>query len=116
MIHARRPLFRLLAEDNDPDFLYELGAKATDDESIRRGRRILRDAAGAALAQAGLEDDPRLRGAARRSLERIANFLRSPLAQMPWMRVGNQHVLAAEPPQELISRKKAKPPESPQSF
>jgi len=96
MIHARRPLFRLLAEDNDPDFLYELGAKATDDDSIRRGRRILRDAAGAALAQAGLEDDPRLRGAARRSLERIASFLRSPLAQKPWMRVGNQHVLAAE--------------------
>jgi hypothetical protein len=96
MIHARRPLFRLLAEDNDPDFLYELSAKATDEESIRRGRRMLREAAGAALAQAGLEDDPRLRGAARRSLERIANFLRSPLAEKPWTRVGNQHVLAAE--------------------
>ena len=30
---ARRALFRLLAEDNDPGFLYELGAKAKDDDA-----------------------------------------------------------------------------------
>ena len=29
-------------------------------------------------------------------LERITSFLRGPLAQKPWIRVGNQHVLAAE--------------------
>lgn len=96
LLLARRPLFRLLAEDNDPEFLYELAGKANDEDSIRRGRTILREAAGAALAQAGYEGDPRLRGAARRVLERIAAFLRSPLAQKPWTRVGNQHVLAAE--------------------
>ena len=96
LVHARRPLFRLLAEDNDPDFLYELAGKATEEDSIRRGRMILREAAGAALAQAGLEGDPRLRGVARRVIERIAVFLRSPLAQKPWVRVGNQHVLAPE--------------------
>lgn len=93
---ARRPLFRLLAEDNAPEFLYELAGKAMDEESVRRGRMILREAAGAALAQAGFEEDPRLRGVARRVLERIAAFLRSQLAQKPWVRVGNQHVLAAE--------------------
>lgn len=96
ILHARRVLFRLLAEDNDPEFLYELGAKSTDEDLVRRGRAILREAAGAALAQAGYEDDPRLRGVARRVLERIAAFLRSPLAQKPWVRIGNQHVLAAE--------------------
>jgi hypothetical protein len=96
LIHARRPLFRLLAEDNDPEFLYELGAKAVDDESVRRGRTILREAAGAALAHAGYEEDPRLRGTARRVLERIATFLRSPFAQKPWTRIGNQHVLVPE--------------------
>jgi hypothetical protein len=94
--HSRRVLFRLLAEDIDPEFLYELGAKANDEDLIRRGRAILREAAGAALAQAGYEDDPRLRGAARRVLERVSGFLRSPLAQKPWVRIGNQHVLAAE--------------------
>ena len=96
LLHARRVLFRLLAEDNDPGFLYELAAKSSDEDLVRRGRLVLREAAGAALAQAGYEDDPRLRGVARRVLERIVNFLRSPLAQKPWIRVGNQHVLAAE--------------------
>ena len=96
LIHARRALFRLLAEDNDPEFLYELAGKNTDEEYVRRGRQILREAAGSALAQAGYEDDPRLRGVARRTLERISTFLRSPIAMKPWIRVGNQHVLAAE--------------------
>jgi hypothetical protein len=97
LIHARRVLFRLLAEDNDPAQLYELGgSKASDDDQVRRGRAILREAAGAALAQAGYEDDPRLRGLARRVLERIVTYLRSPLGQKPWIRVGNQHVLAPE--------------------
>ncbi|MEO8194929.1 MAG: hypothetical protein ABI681_13845 [Gemmatimonadales bacterium] len=94
---ARRALFRLLAEDNDPDYLYELGPKAKkDDEAVRRGRMQLREAAAAALAQAGYESDPRLRGAARRILERTDAYLHSPLAAKPWKRVGNVHVLAAE--------------------
>jgi hypothetical protein len=97
LARARRILFRLLAEDNDPDYLFELGAKnAKDEELIRRGRGILREAAGAALAQAGYEGDPRLRGAANRILERIVTYLRSPLGQKPFVRVGNQHVLPQE--------------------
>ena len=97
LVHARRVLFRLLAEDNDPSQLYELGnVKGIDDDQVRRGRAILREAAGAALAQAGYEDDPRLRGLARRVLERVVAYLRSPLGQKPWVRVGNQHVLAPE--------------------
>jgi hypothetical protein len=96
LIHARRMLFRLLAEDTDPDYLFELGGKHVDDDMARRGRAILREAAAATLAQAGYEDDPRLRGAARRIVERIVGYLRSPLAQKPFVRVGNQHVLPAE--------------------
>jgi hypothetical protein len=90
-------LFRLLAEDQDPEYLFELGGKnAADEDLARRGRAILREAAAATLAQAGYEGDPRLRGAARRIIERIAAYLRSPLAQKPFVRVGNQHVLPAE--------------------
>jgi len=97
LLHARRILFRLLAEDEDPAFLFEFGGKhAADEESLKRGRHILREAAAAALAQAGYEGDPRLRGAARRILTRMADYLRSPLAQKPFIRHGNQHVLAAE--------------------
>lgn len=97
LVRARRTLFRLLAEDDSPDFLFELGVHGVEDEDMaRRGRAILREAAAATLAQAGYEDDPRIRGAAKRIVERVAGFLRSPLAQKPFVRVGNQHVLAPE--------------------
>ena len=101
MQHARRILFRLLAEDDDPAFLFELAAKTKEDaDLIHRGRLILREAAAAALAQAGYEGDPRLRGAAHRILDRVDSYMRSPLAQKPWIRVGNKQVLSpdAAPP------------------
>lgn len=93
---TRRLLFRLLAEDEDPSFLEEMAESATDESLVRRGRLILREAAAAALAQAGYESDPRLRGAANRMIERIGAYLKSPLAQKPWIRLGNQHVLPQE--------------------
>jgi hypothetical protein len=97
LLLARRPLFRLLAEDEDPAFLFELRPKGRpDQDAIRRGRALLREAAASALAQAGYEKDPRLRGAALRMLTRLDEFLRSPLAQKPFVRAGNQHVLAPE--------------------
>jgi hypothetical protein len=95
LVHARRLLFRLLAEDEDPGYLFEL-AKGADEDMSRRGRAILREAAAATLAQAGYEGDPRLRGAARRITERVASYLRSPHAPKPFVRVGNQHVLPPE--------------------
>ncbi len=97
LIHARRVLFRLLAEDDDPEYLFEFSnGRPIDEDSAKRARAILREAAAATLAQAGYEGDPRLRGAARRILERVTAYLRSPLAQKPFIRVGNQHVLAPE--------------------
>jgi len=98
LVHARRVLFRLLAEDDDPDYLFEFAAAkgAHDEDMSRRSRAILREAAAATLAQAGYEGDPRLRGAARRIVERVSSYLRSPLAQKPFVRVGNQHVLPVE--------------------
>ena len=97
LLRARRVLFRLLAEDDDPAYLFELAEKGgSSPDAARRGRGVLREAAAAALAQAGYEGDPRLRGAARRITTRIAEYLRSPLAEKPFIRVGNQHVLPAE--------------------
>ena len=100
LLLARRLLFRLLAEDNDPAFVYELGQKTRDDDIVRRNRSLLREASAAALAQLGYENDPRLRGAARRILERTSAFLESPLGEKPWIRIGNTHVLSpdASPP------------------
>ncbi|HEX6315637.1 MAG TPA: hypothetical protein VFZ73_12295 [Gemmatimonadaceae bacterium] len=97
LVRSRRILFRLLAEDDDADQLYEFRTAAGDDpDLIHRSRVILREAAAAALAHAGYESDPRLRGAARRILTRIDAYLASPLAARPWVRVGNRQVLAAE--------------------
>lgn len=97
LVHARRLLFRLLAEDNDPSYLFELQPpKGATSEGNARNRLILRAAAAALLAQAGYEDDPRLRGAARRMIEKTGNWLRGPASQKPWVRVGNKQVLAAE--------------------
>lgn len=100
LAHARRPLFRLLSVDNDPRYLYELQPTAINPETALRGRQILREASAAALAQAGYEADPRLRGAARRILERIDAYLDSALSDKPWVRIGNRHVLSedASPP------------------
>ena len=97
LVRARRVLFRLLAEDDDADQLYEFRESCGNDpDLIHRARGILRAAAAAALAHAGYEGDPRLRGAARRMLARVDSYLTSPLAQKPWVRVGNRQVLAAE--------------------
>lgn len=93
---TRRLLFRLLAEDEDPSYLAEMEAAATDEFLIRRSRTMLREAAAAALAHAGYEADPRLRGAARRLIDKLGAYLKSPLSQKPWIRIGNQHVLPPE--------------------
>lgn len=96
-VRSRRILFRLLAEDDDADQLYEFRDGAGDDPHlIHRSRVILREAAAAALAHAGYEGDPRLRGAARRILARVDAYLASPLAERPWVRVANRQVLAAD--------------------
>ena len=98
LFHSRRVLFRLLAEDVDRSQLFELTpTKAkVEEELLLSHRQLLREGAGAALAGAGFEGDPRLRGAARRTIDRIGDFLRSPLAEKPWIRIGNQQVLHPE--------------------
>ena len=105
LFHARRVLFRLLAEDNDPSLLFELSDKAKhDDDLVKRNRALLREAAAAALAQAGYESDPRLRGAAQRLLQRAAAHVRSPLAADPWRTVSGKRTLApgASPPSYFL--------------
>lgn len=93
---TKRLLFRLLAEDDVPTVMAELRPADDGEDLVLRGRLIIREAAAAALAQAGYEADPRLRGAARRLIDRVGAFFRTPLAAKPWIRIGNQHVLPPE--------------------
>jgi hypothetical protein len=97
LLRARRILFRLLAEDEDPAFLFEFAQKnKMEAEQVGNARHILREAAAAALAHAGYEADPRLRGAAQRILDRTLSFINGPAARKPWIRSGNKQVLPPE--------------------
>lgn len=86
---ADRVLFRLLSRDEDPALLFEFqklvkSEPAADDWA----RGIIREAASAALAEAGHVEDPRLRGSGHRIASAVSAFLRSPLAEKPFIKQG----------------------------
>lgn len=102
MAYVRRLFFRLLAVDEDPSLLFELGGPfgSGDEDTDAFNRSLLREAAAALLAAAGYTSDPRLRGIATRMLNRIDGFLSSPLASDAWIKSGGRDVLSpdAHPP------------------
>ena len=72
-----RVLFRLLSRDEDPALLFEFQKLVKSDvEAEAWARGIMREAASAALAEAGYADDPRLRG--RRAQDRQRDLPVSP--------------------------------------
>jgi hypothetical protein len=94
---ADRVLFRLLSRDEDPSLLFEFQkAVKADPEAEAWARGIMREAASAALAEAGYGDDPRLRGAGHKIASAISQFLRSPLAEKPFIKSGSHIVLHPE--------------------
>jgi len=94
---ADRVLFRLLSRDEDPSLLFEFQkAVKADPEAEAWARGIMREAASAALAEAGYGDDPRLRGSGHKIANAISHFLRSPLAEKPFLKSGKQIVLHPE--------------------
>jgi hypothetical protein len=94
---ADRVLFRLLSRDEDPSLLFEfLKSVKADPEAEEWARGIMREAASAALAEADYGEDPRLRGSGHRIASAISQFLRSPLAEKPFIRSGAQTVLHPE--------------------
>lgn len=87
-------LFRLLSRDPDPALLFEFrkAVKAAP-QSQEWARDTLRESASAALAEAGFNADPRLRGSAHRIISAVSQFLRSPQASKPLVTVRRQRVL-----------------------
>jgi len=93
---ADRVLFRLLSRDEDPSLLFELQKLVkSDPEAMIWARENIREAASAALAEAGYVEDPRLRGAGHKIASSISQFLRSPTAEKPFVKSGK--VLALHP-------------------
>jgi hypothetical protein len=101
---ADRFLFRLLSRDEAPELLaeYRTAAKANA-ELAAYSRGQFQEGATVALAQAGLVEDPRVRGAAHRIASSVSHFLRSELAEKPFVRKANRTVLHpdAYPPSTL---------------
>jgi hypothetical protein len=94
---ADRMLFRLLSRDEDPALLFEFQKMVkSDDEAEAWARGIMREAASAALAEAGYAEDPRLRGAGHKIANAVSQFLRSPLAEKPFVKSGSQLLLHPE--------------------
>jgi hypothetical protein len=94
---ADRVLFRLLSRDEDPSLLFEFQKSVkSDPEAEAWARGIMREAASAALAEAGYADDPRLRGSGHKVANAISHFLRSPLAEKPFIKAGKQIALDPE--------------------
>jgi hypothetical protein len=92
-----RVLFRLLSRDEDPALFFEFQKLSkSDPEAEAWARGIMREAASAALAEAGYADDPRLRGAGHKIANAISQFLRSPVAEKPFIKSGSQMVLHPE--------------------
>lgn len=94
---ADRVLFRLLSRDPDPALLFEWQKLVkAEPEAEEWVRSIEREAASDALAEAGYGDDPRLRGAGHKIANSISAFLRSPMAEKPFVKRGRQTALNPE--------------------
>ncbi|MEO8294628.1 MAG: hypothetical protein ABI613_03855 [Gemmatimonadota bacterium] len=98
---TERVLFRLLSRDEDPALLFEY-QKLVKSEPLAKewARNVIREAATAALAEAGHLEDPRVRGAAHKIANEVSHFLRSPFVEKPFIRSGSHTVLhpGATPP------------------
>ncbi len=92
-----RLLFRLLSRDESPELLFEY-QKLVKGEPLAGEwvRSLTREAATAALAESGHLEDPRVRGSAHRVASTVSHFLRSPMAEKPFIRSGSQTVLHPE--------------------
>lgn len=94
---AERVLFRLLTRDESPELLFEFQKTVTSEPAAAEWiRGLTREAASAALAEAGHEEDPRIRGAGHRIATAISHFLRSPVSEKPFAKHGATLVLHAE--------------------
>ena len=92
-----RLLFRLLSRDEDPSLFFEFQKVVKAEPAATEWiREMIREAASAALAEAGYAEDPRLRGAGHKIANAVSTFLRGPLAEKPFIKSGPAIVLHPE--------------------
>lgn len=99
-----RLFFRLLSREESPDLLGEYRSAAKGNpQLVLWARSMFREGVTVALAEAGLTEDPRVRGSAHRIATDVSQFLRSELSAKPLVRKGSRMVLhpEAHPPTTL---------------
>jgi hypothetical protein len=91
---ADRVMFRALSRDEDPLLNGEFAdAVDADPDTADTWRGLIREGVCAGLAEAGRQEDPRLRGAAHKVINEVSEFLRSPLAENPFIKKGGMQLL-----------------------
>ncbi len=98
---TNRLFYRLLSRDVDPKLLFEYQKAAkTNPDIVIWARASMQEAAAAALAHAGLVEDPRVRGAAQHVIDALSHFLNSDAATKPTVKKGMRQILNpdAHPP------------------
>jgi hypothetical protein len=94
---AERLFHRILSRDDDPALLFEYQKQTKLHPNLGDwSRDLMREGVTAALAQAGRNEDPRVRGSAHRTFSQISQFLRSELAEKPIVRKGSRNILHPE--------------------
>ena len=94
---TNRMFYRLLSRDGDPKLLFEFQKAAkTNPDLVNWARLSMHEAAAAALAHAGLVEDPRVRGAAQHVIDALSHFLRSDAARRPTVKKGARHILSPD--------------------
>jgi hypothetical protein len=94
---SERLLFRLLSRDEDPFLQFEFAKLAKEGApALEWAREHMREAATAALSEAGYQEDPRIRGAGHRVASNVSQFLRSPVSEKPLVRSGAKSILEPE--------------------
>lgn len=94
---ADRLFYKVLSRDEDPTLLFEYQKDAsTNPELGLWARDLLREGVACALARADKAEDPRLRGVANRIISNVSRFLRSDLAEDPFVKKGSRYILHAD--------------------
>jgi len=94
---ADRVMFRTLSRDDDLLLYGEFADAAEEEPKFSEWyRNQVREGVSAALAEAGHQDDPRLRGAAHKIATSVSAFLRSPQSQDPFIKRAGGWQLTSE--------------------
>lgn len=92
---TRRLFFKLLSAADEPELYFEFKGRA-DSHNREYYRNLVREIASAGLAIGGYGEDPRLRGAVRKTIDRVKAFFAALDEGRAWKKIGSRAVICLE--------------------